>query len=247
MDFSQPLVQGVLLRRYKRFLADVRLENGTVVLAHCPNTGSMLQCCTPGWPVRLTEHAPAPTRKTLYTWELVHNGRCWIGINTHRANRVAEEAIVEGRIPELRGYANCRREVRYGRASRVDLLLERPDTPPCYVEVKNVTLVGDDGVYCFPDAQTVRGLKHLRELSHMVRQGARAVMLFVIQRSDGSGFRPAPEIDAEYAAALARAAAAGVEVMAWRAEVSPQRIMALYPETVYLSPRHQSATGTSAR
>jgi len=243
VKFSQPLVPGVLLRRYKRFLADVRLEDGRIVQAHCPNSGSMLQCAAPGWEVRLTEHPPSPRRKTRYTWQMVHNGRCWIGINTHLANRLAAEAVAAGRVPSLAGYALCRREVPYGLASRIDLLLERPTTASlpdrCFVEVKNVTLIGDDGAYCFPDAPTARGRKHLRELTLMVREGARSVMLFVIQRSDGRGFRPAAEIDPAYAAALTEAGTAGVEVLAWRADVTPGEIALRRPEPV-LPPAHRT-------
>ncbi len=234
MDFSQSLVPGRLVRRYKRFLVDVRLEDGRIVQAHCPNSGRMLQCATPGWDVRLTEHPASSHRKTRHTWEMVHNGRCWIGINTHRANRLAEEAILAGKVAALAGYALCRREAPYGRGSRVDLLLEQPVSAAvpgrCFVEVKNVTLVGEDGAYCFPDAPTARGLKHLRELTMMVRGGARSVMFFVIQRSDGNGFRPAAEIDPAYAATLVEAVAAGVEVLAWRADVSPDGIVLQHSE-----------------
>ena len=223
MNFGSPLIEGVLIRRYKRFLADVELENGRVVTAHCPNSGSMKMCATPGWRVLLSP-AEKPKRKLKFTWELVHNGRCWIGINTQWPNVVAAEAICEGRIPELGGYEALRREVRYGENSRIDILLEDDLRCKCFVEVKNVTLVGEDGRYCFPDAVTERGRKHLHELSREVSEGNRAVMLYVIQRSDGSGFRAAHEIDPAYAKALTRALNAGVEVLAYRAKVSPEGI-----------------------
>ena len=218
MEFNG-LIPGTLLRRYKRFLADVQLTDGRTVTAHCPNSGSMKMCCTPGWEVRLSLH-DNPRRKLKYTWELVHNTSCWIGVNTQVPNRIAAEAIAAGAIPELNGYGSLRREVRYGRNSRIDLLLEE-DARRCYVEVKNVTLIGDDGRFVFPDAVTTRGRKHLRELSDVVQSGDRGVMLYVIQRSDGSGFRTAGEIDPAYTDALRNAHETGVEVLAYRADVSP--------------------------
>ncbi len=222
MQFAQTLLSGKLIKRYKRFLADVELQDGTVVTAHCPNSGSMKTCAEPGWEVRLSR-ADNPKRKLKYTWELVHNGVCWIGINTHLANTLAVEAIQKGRIAELEGYRSVRTEVSYGQNSRVDILLES-EHERCYVEVKNVTLVEADGVYRFPDSVTKRGLKHLHELRDMVAQGHRAVMLFAIQRSDGSHFEPAAHIDLEYARALKEAQAAGVELLAYRAQISPQGI-----------------------
>ncbi|MCF7854403.1 MAG: DNA/RNA nuclease SfsA [Candidatus Pacebacteria bacterium] len=224
MQFHGPLIHGRLMRRYKRFIADVVLDDGRQISAHCPNSGSMKTCQTPGWRVLLTT-SENPKRKYRCTWELVHNGVCWIGINTLRANAVVLEGIHRGVVGELAGYDEIRREVRYGTNSRIDLLLSREGDPRlCYVEVKNVTLVGEDGSYCFPDAVTIRGRKHLDELSSMVAEGHRAVMLYVIQRSDGCGFRAAHEIDPGYAAALREALAAGVEAYAYRADVSPQGI-----------------------
>ncbi len=222
MQFEQNLLSGMLIKRYKRFLADVRLEDGKVVTAHCPNSGSMKTCAEPGWDVRLSR-ADNPKRKLKYTWELVHNGVSWIGINTHLANKLTVEAIESGWIPELSGYPSLRTEVGYGQNSRVDILLES-ERERCYVEVKNVTLVEADGVYRFPDAVTKRGLKHLYELQDMVAQGHRAVMLFAIQRTDGSHFEPAAHIDPEYAGALKKAQVNGVELLAYRAELSPQKI-----------------------
>jgi sugar fermentation stimulation protein A len=154
---------------------------------------------------------------------MVHNGSCWIGINTHRANGLTVEAIENGTITELRDYTSLRREVPFGDSSRVDILLERPDEF-CYVEVKNVTLVDERGRYAFPDAVTERGQKHLRELSAVVRQGQRAVVLFVIQRSDGRGFAPAAHIDRHYADLLAEAVESGLEALSYRAEVTPTSI-----------------------
>jgi sugar fermentation stimulation protein A len=227
MTFTHPLVFGRLVRRYKRFLVDVTLDDGSTVTGTCPNTGSMQSCVTPGWRVALT-HAPSPTRKYAYTWELVHNGKTWIGINTQRTNRLAEEAIVAGRIPELAGYEDVLREQSYGNNSRIDLLLGAGERR-CYVEVKNVTLRTDDGSAAFPDAVTERGRKHLEELARMVRVGHRAVMLYVIQRGDVTGFRIAHEIDPAYARALRHARKHGVEALVYGVSVSPRRLRVARP------------------
>jgi sugar fermentation stimulation protein A len=223
VTFDQPLLFGTLVRRYKRFLADVDLEGGERVTAHCPNSGSMRMCSEPGWRVGLSR-SPNPNRKLAYTWEIVHNGDCWIGVNTQVPNRVVEEALRQQTLARFAEHRVVGREVRYGREnSRVDLVAEH-GARTCFIEVKNVTLVGDDGAYCFPDAVTSRGLKHLRELSAVVRDGHEAVMLYVIQRSDGHGFRAANEIDPAYAEGLDRARAAGVEARAYRASVTPHGI-----------------------
>lgn len=213
MLFPAPLLRGTLVQRYKRFLADVRLECGTVVTAHCANSGSMMGLCQPGLEVWLSR-SDGPKRKLAYTWELVRIGDGLVGINTMHPNRVAAEAIAAGAIPELSGYAGLRREVRYGAASRIDLLLEGPGMPTCYVEVKSVTLMRS-GMAEFPDAVTARGARHLAELSAMVRQGARAVMLFLVQRGDCDRFQVAADIDPAYDAGLQRAMAAGVEVLCY--------------------------------
>lgn len=216
-----PAIFGTLIKRYKRFLADVEMEDGTVITAHCPNTGRMTTCAEPGWRVALSDSGN-PRRKHRFTWELVHNGTCWICVNTGRANQVACEAVSRGVIPELSGYAEVKREKKFGN-SRFDLLL-RTGEEHCYVEVKNVTLLVDDGHYAFPDAVTERGRKHLNGLMEVVKAGHRAAMLYVIPRSDGTAFRAANEIDPDYADALATAVAAGVEVYAWQAMVSPEEI-----------------------
>lgn len=221
MTFDPPLVFGTLIRRYKRFLADVKLDDGTVLTAHCPNTGRMTSCAEPGWRVALSD-SQNPRRKHRCTWELVHNGRCWICVNTGRANEMAFEAVSNGTIPELDGYAEILREQKFG-SSRFDLLLQSGGNR-CYVEVKNVTLLAEDDCYAFPDAVTERGRKHLKELIDVVKAGHRAAMLYVIPRSDGSAFRAAREVDPAYADALDMAIAAGVEVYAWQADVSPQGI-----------------------
>lgn len=221
MRFDPPLVFGTLIKRYKRFLADVELEDGSVVTAHCPNTGRMTTCTEPGWKVALSDSGN-PKRKYRHTWELVHNGTCWICVNTGRANDMAYEAVSNGVIPELGGYDEVLREQTFGN-SRFDLLLKKGENR-CYVEVKNVTLQADDGSYAFPDAVTERGRKHLHELIDVVEAGHRAVMLFVVSRSDGDAFRAAREIDPKYADALKIAVASGVEVYAWQALLSAKEI-----------------------
>lgn len=222
MHFHPPLLRAQMIRRYKRFLVDVTLASGETVTAHCPNPGSMQACQGEGWPVLLS-HSDNPKRKLPYTLEMVHNGHCWIGIHTGRANALVREAIEAGTITELDGYEHITGEVRYGANSRIDLLLEGT-RGRCYVEVKNTTLVDGAGAFMFPDAVTTRGRKHLRELTDMVAQGHRAVVVFLVQRADGEYFRPAHEIDPAFADALGAAAADGVEILAYCAEVTPTGI-----------------------
>jgi sugar fermentation stimulation protein A len=222
MRFSSPLRRGRLLVRYKRFLADVELDTGERLTAHCPNPGSMAGLAEPGSAVLLSE-SDNPQRKLRHTWELVRCGDTWVGIHTGRSNGIIGEAIHAGRIRPLRGYATLRREVAYGRNSRIDLLLEHPHKPPCYVEVKSVTLA-DGRLAMFPDAVTERGAKHLDELCTMVDQGARAVLCFLVQREDCTRMAPASAIDPRYAASLRRAASHGVEVHCYRARVRPRHI-----------------------
>lgn len=217
-----PLIPGRLVRRYKRFLADVELEDGSVITVHCPNSGSMKTCLGEGWPVMLST-SDNLNRKYPHTWELVHNGSCWIGINTMRTNSIAEEAIRDGLVPELAEFDDVRREVRLGEKSRIDIVLDAGGART-WVEVKNVTLVDERGRYAFPDAVTRRGAKHLRELAAAAKAGDRAVMLYVIQRSDGDGFTTADGIDPTYGGELRRAMEAGVEVLAYRADVTPKEI-----------------------
>lgn len=229
MDYGA-LVSGHLLCRSKRFLADVELDDGSVTTVHCPNSGSMKGCLGERWPVRLSR-SENPRRTYPLTWELVHNGRCWIGINTHLANLLAAEAIENGTIAELADYESLRREVATGGNSRIDIVLERTGER-CWVEVKNVTFVDDRGRYAFPDAITSRGLKHLRELTGLAARGDRAVMLFVVQRSDGAGFAPARNIDPDYADGLERASRSGVEVLAYRARTRPESNVLVEPVAV---------------
>ena len=222
MKFKQSLIQGNLIKRYKRFLADIRLPDGNIITCHCPNSGSMKTCIGDDWPVLLSK-SDNPTRKYPHTWEMVHNGRCWIGINTHLANTIAFEAISDGTIAELQGYEIIEREKNYGQNSRIDILLHKGNDK-CYVEVKNVTLVEEDGYYRFPDSVTSRGLKHLHELRKIVEDGGRAVMLYVIQRSDGTIFKPANHIDPEYARVLKTVYKDGVEILPYLADVNPEGI-----------------------
>ncbi len=221
MNLPQPLYRGKLIRRYKRFLADVELEDGSTVTAHCPNSGSMKGCNEPGMPVLLSR-SDNPKRKLKYTWELVKANGIWVGIHTGYPNKLVREAIEAGTISELQGYTNIRPEVKYGKNSRVDLLLEGQDGL-CYVEIKNVTLV-ENGLALFPDAVTTRGQKHLLELMEMVKTGHRAIIFFVVQRADGSAMAPADRIDPEYGRLLRRAVANGVEALAYRAEITPTHI-----------------------
>lgn len=228
MKFSASLVRGHLVRRYKRFLADVELEGGDLVVAHCANSGSMLSVDAPGSEVWLSP-AANPDRKLRWTWELVRVGDALVGINTGHPNRIVDEAVREGRIAELGGYEVIRREVKYGRNSRIDLLLEGAGRPPCYVEVKNVTLLRRPGLAEFPDAVTARGAKHLEELTAMVEQGSRAVMAYLVQRPDADRMTPAADIDPAYAAGLERARSRGVEAICYRCDVTPHGIEVASP------------------
>ncbi|MEO5338500.1 MAG: DNA/RNA nuclease SfsA [Magnetospirillum sp. WYHS-4] len=223
MKFPHPLVPGRLVKRYKRFLADVVLEGGETVVAHCANSGSMLGVNMPGSDVWLSP-AANPDRKLRWTWELLRVGEGLVGINTAHPNALVAEAVAAGIIPELAGYATIRREVKYGRNSRIDLLLEGQGRPPCYVEVKNVTLMREPGLAEFPDAVTRRGAKHLEELAAMVGQGARAVMVYLVQREDCSRFAPAADIDPAYAEGLERARRQGVEALCRACRISPEGI-----------------------
>ena len=217
------LLEGRLVRRYQRFLADVETAGG-LVTAHCPNTGSMLGCKDAGMRVWLSP-AANPARKLAWTWELVETAPgVIVGVHTGRSNALVREAIEAGAVPELAGYPTLRPERKYGEGSRIDLLLQAPGRPDCYVEVKNVTAAVEGGVGYFPDAVTTRGAKHLREMSAMVAAGSRAVLVFCVQRGDVAEVRPADHIDPAYGRALRDALAAGVEVLALGATVTPQAI-----------------------
>ncbi len=212
-----PLTKGYILKRYKRFLADVELDGGESVVAHVPNTGRMTGCWEPGAPVQLS-HSDNPRRKLAWTLERVDMGNGWVGVNTQRTNPVIEEGVIRHQITGLEGYANIAREVvppLEHRRSRLDLFLTQGKLRDAWVEVKNVTLLQDDCLR-FPDAVSVRGSKHLRDLLELVSQGYRGIILYALNRPEGSCFCPAEEVDPDYARLLRDVVAQGVEVMASR-------------------------------
>jgi len=228
MRFAPELQCATLIKRYKRFLADVILADGTTLTLHCPNTGSMLHCAEPGSRVWFSDSGN-PARKYPCTWELVEvDHRYKVGINTARANALVKEAIAQGTIEQLRTFGSCRSEVPYGsEKSRIDFLLtDNPEAPDirCYVEVKSVTLGLGKGLGAFPDAVTTRGLKHLRELLEMKKAGHRAALLFCVQHEGIQEVRPADEIDPAYGALLREVQRKGVEVLAYRADIDAQEI-----------------------
>jgi sugar fermentation stimulation protein A len=227
MRFSSQLVPATLVRRYKRFLADVVLPDGEAVTVHVANPGAMTGLATPGGTVWLSR-SDKPGRKLPYSWELIEvdlgSGLELVGVNTAHPNPVVGAAIAGGMIAELDGYASLRREVRYGRNSRVDFLLESPERPPCYVEVKNVHLMRTKGLAEFPDSVMARGAKHLEELGVVAAAGHRAVMLFLIQIASADRLALARDIDPRYGAAFDRARALGVEAIAYRCIISAEQI-----------------------
>ncbi|KPL50992.1 hypothetical protein ABB55_01085 [Prosthecomicrobium hirschii] len=223
MRFPRPLITGRLVRRYKRFLADVDLDTGESVTAHCANPGSMLGLAAPGMRVWLSR-SDDPKRKLAYSWELVEADGALVGINTAWPNGLVEAAVRDGTIGELAGYAALRREVKYGRNSRVDMLLEDEARGRAYVEVKNVHLLRRAGLAEFPDSVTARGAKHLDELADQVAEGHRAMMVYLIQRPDADRFALAADIDPTYARAFDRAAARGVEAVAYACRITPEEI-----------------------
>jgi sugar fermentation stimulation protein A len=235
--FEQPLRSGTLIRRYKRFLAEVQTTDGERITAHCPNSGSMLSVSTPGAPVWLSE-SDNPKRKYPHTWEIVSCEGVSVGINTGLPNTIVARAIARGAIPELAGYARLRREVRYGAHSRIDMMLEDDGRPSCLIEVKNVTMRRSmkEGAPCeFPDAVTVRGTRHLLDLMHAVGVGMRAVIFFLVQRVDGVRMTIADDIDPVYDKTLRTAVSRGVEILSYRCEVSETGIQ-LAGRSEFLSP-----------
>ena len=220
MIFPAKLVHGKLIQRYKRFLADITLDNGDIITAHCTNSGSMKSCIEEGADVFLTYHND-PKRKTQYTWEMIRINDSWVGINTNNPNKIAFEEISKGNIAKLQGYTFVKPEVKWN-DSRFDIYAEN-EREKCFVEVKNVTL--KEGDYAlFPDAITTRGQKHLETLIKAKQEGYRAVMLYIIQRTDISVFAPAKNIDPVYAETLKKAIDHGVEVIPLMVNVSPERI-----------------------
>ncbi len=236
MQFDPILEEGRLLKRYKRFFADIECADGSLVTAHCANTGSMKNCMAEGARVWFSRNDD-PKRKLKATWELVEtpHGRMAC-INTGRANRLVEEALMAGVITELAGFTQLRREVKYGEEnSRADFCLEL-DGQPVFVEVKSVTLgFADSATAAFPDAVTTRGAKHLRELTTLAASGQRAVLIYCVNLSEITAVRAAKEIDPEYAAALAEAKAAGVEVLAYGTSITPSTIAVTHPLSTKLS------------
>lgn len=225
MFFPSPLIRGTLLQRYKRFLADIRLDSGELITASVPNTGSMRGLTTPGSEAWLST-SDSPKRKYVHTLQIVHADNTLVGINTGLPNKIAEEALLAGLIPELSGFASLKREQKYGKNSRIDLLLLGESGQQTYVEVKNVHFKRTDRLAEFPDSVTARGAKHLAELSDMVKAGHRGVMVFVIQRNDCDSLSICGDLDPVYGAAFAQAQKHGVEAYAIRCHISPETIIA---------------------
>jgi sugar fermentation stimulation protein A len=235
MQFTAPLIPATLIKRYKRFLADVTLPNGETITAHVANPGAMTGLSTPGARVWHSK-SDNPKRKLSFSWELIEvdlgAGPELAGVNTAHPNALVRAALAAGKIPELAGYETIRSEVKYGKNSRVDFLLEDSSRPRCYVEVKNVHLMREPGLAEFPDSVTARGAKHLDELSDAVAAGARAVMLFLIQIGSANRFSLARDIDLRYGAAFDRARAAGVEAIAWRCTIGREGIEVTAPVVI---------------
>lgn len=227
MKFASPLIPATLVKRYKRFLADVILGNGEMITAHVANPGAMTGLQAPSARVWLSR-SPSATRKLPYSWELIEadfgSGLELVGVNTGHPNGIVAEALASDAIPELAGYTSIRREVKYGASSRIDFLLENPERPPCYVEIKNVHLMRECGCAEFPDSVTARGAKHLDELAAIRATGARAVMLYVIQIGSAASFSLARDIDPAYGRAFDRARSAGVEAIAYTCRITVQGI-----------------------
>lgn len=220
MKIEQPVIRGRLQKRYKRFLADVKLASGEVITAHCPNTGSLTGCQPANAPCVLRD-SQDPKRKLRYTLQTIQVDGTWVNVDTGLPNKLVPEAIRANLVPALRGYQSIRTEVKYGTSSRIDVLLETEDGSKCYVEVKNTTLMRGKRAL-FPDAVTSRGRKHLLELMEMVRQGHRAVMFYCVSRSDATSFAAAAEVDPAYCTTLEEAVEAGVEMEAWTTIVQPK-------------------------
>ncbi|WP_320044729.1 DNA/RNA nuclease SfsA [uncultured Desulfobacter sp.] len=206
-----PLIKGKLLKRYKRFLADIELGNGEVVTAHCPNSGSMKGCAQPGAEAWISQ-STNPKRKLKYTWELTRINGTFIGINTLVPNRLVKASVENNLIPELSGYSQVKSEVKTSEHTRLDLMLESDNKASCFVEIKNCTLV-ENGIARFPDAVTTRGQKHIQELVKLADEGHRAVLFFLVQRTDADRFTPAADIDPEYAKKLMQARLKNVEII----------------------------------
>ncbi len=214
MSFPSELTYGTLIKRYKRFLADVKFDSGEELTVHCPNPGAMMGITTPGSRVALSK-AANPARKLAYSWEMVEINGIWIGTNTNNPNLIVAKALAQGTIPELAGYKNIKAEVKYGQNSRIDFFLTDGPTEMCLVEVKNVHLIRNDYMAEFPDCVTARGAKHQLELAEQVKNGVRSVVLYVVQREDALTFRVADDLDKAYGEASQQATKAGVETLAY--------------------------------
>ncbi|MEO9654310.1 DNA/RNA nuclease SfsA [Marinomonas sp.] len=234
MDFPTVLLAGRLIKRYKRFLADIELDSGELITAHCPNTGSMKRCQQDNARVWVSK-SDNPKRKLAYTWEIVEVDEQHLAcINTGYPNKLVGEAIANGVISELAGYDQQKAEVKYGEKSRIDWLLSKDTGELCYVEVKNVTLLEEDGKGYFPDAVTERGKKHLYEMAEMVKQGHRAVMFFCVSHTGIDGVAPAGYIDPKYAQAFTDVLASGVEVIAYKVDISPKTMAVSHSIPVFV-------------
>ena len=221
MQFHPPLQAATLIKRYKRFLADVKTDEGIEFTVHCPNSGSMRGCSTPGSRVLLST-SPNPNRKYPQTLEMIREGSTWVGVNTMLTNAIVAEAIADGRVKELQGIDTITREVKISQSSRLDLLLEK-EGEKIYVEIKNCSLV-EEGWAMFPDAVTTRGTKHLHELAKLAKEGHQAIIFFCVQRTDADHFRPAAHIDPLYARTLAEVAGKDDRILVYQAEVHPHSI-----------------------
>lgn len=223
MKFQAKLIKGKFKKRYKRFFADVELSDGSIAIAHCPNTGSMKGVIDSE--IAYISYVDSPTRKLKYTLQILQKGNVKIGVNTHLTNHLAVEAIKTFKIPELSEFKKLSTEVKYGSDSRIDILLTEEDNTNHYIEVKNVTLSDDNGLAMFPDAVTTRGQKHLKELMNVVRLGEKATMLYVINRDDCTKFSPAYDIDPEYAKLLNEAVKTGVQILAYSCKFKADEII----------------------
>jgi len=221
LEYSPPLVEATIIKRYKRFLVDVELPSGDIITAHSTNTGSMKTCLEPGWKCLLSFH-DNPKRKLKYGLEMTSNGKTWIGVNTHLPNKIVLEAIKNDEIKELTGYEYIKPEYKVG-DSRLDIFLSKGDEQ-CFVEIKNVTLLGDKKTALFPDAKSERGQKHLRELTNLIQKGHRGVMFYLVQREDVNSFMPATEIDPEYSRLLKEGHKLGLEILVYQCVVSKEGI-----------------------
>ena len=221
MTFTKPTIKAIILKRYKRFLADIKLDSGETITVHVPNTGRMTSCWEEGWACLISD-SENPKRKYRYTLEMTFNGDSWIGVNTGNPNKLAVEFIENDLIESLKGYSNLRTEVKYGNNSRIDILLENKNEL-CYVEVKNTTLA-ENRIGYFPDAVSERGLKHLHELIEMKKQGHRAVMFYLVGREDVDTFLPAEHVDPNYTKGFYKAIEQGVEIIICQCNISPEEI-----------------------